>query len=137
MCKAEDAGAVSRLFADFLAAFNAGDASAVSALFTDNAVMMLNDGSSVIGRTAIRAAYDGFFQHFAAEQTASIEEIEVAGDWAFCRCSWKIALTPKAGGERAEPRGAALWILKRQGDGSWKGARQIFTADRFFLPPLG
>ena len=138
MCKSDDLAAISHLIEDYVTAVNAGDASAVSAVFTDNAVLMPSDGSVIVGGAAIRSWYEAFFQQFTDKMTVSpSEEVEIIGDWAFSRGSWQATVTPKAGGEPVQASGKGLIIDKRQGDGSWKWARVIYTADKLFLPPSG
>jgi ketosteroid isomerase-like protein len=48
-----------------------------------------------------------------------VQEIEVAGDWAWIRNRIEVAMTPP-GGETARRSGYTLTILKKGGDGRWR-----------------
>ena len=70
--------------------------------------------------------YRSFLPQFSSiEQTASLEEVEVAGDWAFAWGSESFVLVPRGGGSPIQMQGAGMSILRRQPDGSWKFARGI------------
>ena len=81
------------------------------------------------GREAVRSWTQDLVNQFAIQLTINSEEVEVFGDWAFVRTTYTTALTPKAGGEVVEERGKNIWIWKREADGSWKLARNIWNLD--------
>jgi ketosteroid isomerase-like protein len=54
-----------------------------------------------------------------------VEELEVAGDWAFAWGSETVTLVAQTGGSPIHMQGKGMSILKRQPDGSWKIARGI------------
>jgi hypothetical protein len=59
--------------------------------------------------------YRAFFPRYREiKHEAVIEEIGIAGDWAFLWGTDELRLTPESG----EP-GKSLSILKRKSDGSW------------------
>jgi ketosteroid isomerase-like protein len=84
---------------------------------------------AVVGKEAIRSRLQPYFNQFTLRLTASPEEFEVAGDWAFERGTYASTSTPKAGGEPTEDKGKYLAIWKRQPDGSWKRHRGILNSD--------
>jgi uncharacterized protein (TIGR02246 family) len=114
----------------YIAAQNAGDAAALTALFTDDAVLMPANAPAASGNEAIQAHFQTLLDQVTSELVVSQEEVEVAGDWAFSRGTHTVKLTPKAGGETMEDTGKYLNILKRQPDGSWKIARHIWNSDK-------
>ena len=116
------------------AAYAAGDADALAALHADDAIRRPPNAPLVMGQEAIRAAYQTTFEQFAAKITLSLEEVEVAGDWAFVRGTSPVTATPKAGGEPLQDEGKYLSIRKRQPDGSWKIFRTIWNSNN---PPPG
>lgn len=129
-----DAAAIQALTEEWTAAFNAGDATALAAWYTDDAVRMPPNAPAYQGREATKEAFHGLFTQFAAELTWPTEEIIVAGGWAFHRGTYTIRLTPVAGGEEIGESGKVIVICKRQPDGSWKIAREIWNRDK---PPAG
>ncbi|MFQ5962467.1 MAG: YybH family protein [Candidatus Methylomirabilales bacterium] len=145
-----DVEAVHRVRETHDAAVNAGDLEAYLAVFAEDAVLMPPNEPPVLGKEATRAWGQGLFSQFSFEETMSSEEVVVAGDWGFDRGTYTIRPTPKVGGEAAEgtpieqpeigreldyaQTGKYLWILKRQGDGSWKTARAMWSSNH---PPPG
>lgn len=114
------------------AAFAAGDAEAVAAQYTEDAVLLGPD-LALTGRAAISETYRGFFATATADLDNEIEEIQVMADgWAFLRGRLRIRSIPRdpEGGEAAEPRtGKYLAIARRGEDGAWRFARDLFALD--------
>ena len=111
------------------AALYNGDLDIFMALWSEDAVLMPPNAPSVTGREAIRSWAQDLFNQFAIQLTIISEEVEVFGDWAFVRTTYTTALTPKAGGEVVEESGKNIWIWKREADGSWKLAHDIWNLD--------
>lgn len=55
-------------------------------------------------------------------------ETEIRGDLAFHRFSYSWRLEPKRGGQLQVSHGKGLHILRREGDGDWKIARETWNA---------
>ena len=55
-------------------------------------------------------------------------ETEIRGDLAFHRFSYSWRLEPKHGGQLQVSHGKGLHILRRDGDGDWKIARETWNA---------
>lgn len=109
----------------WVAAFNAGDAAATAATYSDDGVLMPAHRAAVEGRQAIQDSFQAMFQGNTAKIALMPLETQVAGDWAYDRGTFSITVTPKAGGNAMEDSGKYLVILKRQADGSWKVHRDI------------
>ena len=84
-------------------------------------VLFLVPGQEPFGRERFEAA--------AREQAdlniagnSEIEELEIAGDWAWMRTRIKVTMTPKSG-EPIHRSGSTLTILRKQRDGKWVLAR--------------
>jgi ketosteroid isomerase-like protein len=66
-----------------LAAVRAKDVARLISMVTEDAIFLPPGFPPIRGRQAVEAMYNSFFPQFSAvEQTVSIEEVEVAGDWA-------------------------------------------------------
>ena len=124
-----DVEAINSLRDEFIVLDNAGDAAGVASLYTNDAVLMPPNEAAVTGNQAIESWSQITFDQFTSELTLAPEEVEVVGDWAFERGTYMIALTPKADGEPMEDRGKYIVILRKQVDGSWKMARDIWNSD--------
>jgi uncharacterized protein (TIGR02246 family) len=131
---AEDVAAITRLTEEWRDAWHAGDADALAAMYTDDPVLMPQNQPAVTGKETIRALYQSVFDEFTVKGSGDLQEVEVAGDWAFYRSTYTLTATPKAGGEPLEDTGKGLFIVKRQPDDTWKIARLIANSD---LPPPG
>jgi len=116
------------------AAFAAGDADAVAAEYTEDALLMPPDNPSQVGRAAIAAVYRAYFKDFKCSIKTEVQEVEVAGDWAFMRGLFTTVVTPKAGGPLQGGHGKYLVIARRGADGVWRFARDMFSTDSP-LPP--
>lgn len=122
----DDEQAIRKLTEDWLAAVKAKDIARLKDMVTEDAVFLPPGRPPIRGRHAVEAMYNLFLPQFSSiEQTASIEEVQVAGDWAFTWGTEKFVLALKAGGAPIQMEGKGMSILRRQPDGSWKFARGI------------
>ena len=55
-----------------------------------------------------------FFSRFNPEQSVTIDEVQICGDWAFTWGAETMQATPVAGGAPLTMRGHGLSILRRQ-----------------------
>jgi uncharacterized protein (TIGR02246 family) len=121
---AADTAAINALRDQFAAAFNANDAAATAATYTDDAIMMVANQADVVGGPAIQAWYAAGFKAGAAKIAFTPLETQVAGDWAYDRGSATFTVTPKSG-KAIQESSRYLVIVKRQANGSWKLYRDI------------
>ena len=128
--RAEDVAAIKSLVDENIAAWNAGDAAAVAARCTNDAVLMPPNMPALIGKEAIQSGTQLIFDQITFNLTGKVLEVEIAGDWAFARMTYAETLTRKASGEPTEDAGKWLTIVKRQSDGSWKTYRDIWNSDK-------
>ncbi len=124
-----DVEAINSLRDEFIGLDNASDAAGLASLYTNDAVLMPPNQAAVTGNQAIESWFQTTFDQFTTEFTVASEELEVVGDWAFDWGAYMTALTPKAGGEPTEDRGKYIVILRKQVDGSWRIAHDIWNSD--------
>lgn len=127
---AGDVEALNRLQKQVDSAIIAGATERYVALITDDAVLMPPNGAPVIGKDAIRVWNQAMFKQFRIQSYSSVDdEVVVTGDWAFrrARVDWTVAAT--AGGEPARDSGKYIIIYKREADGSWRVARDIWNSN--------
>ena len=111
-------------------AVKSGNTEGYVALLTDDAVLMPPGGPPLSGKNEIRAWGQQFANQFMVESYSSVDhEVIVSGDWAFRRSGITWALRPRSGGEVIIQTGKFIIIYRRQPDGSWKIARDIFNFD--------
>jgi uncharacterized protein (TIGR02246 family) len=100
------------------AAFNAGDAAAITRLYAADAVMLLQ-GQTFEGRAAIEAFHKANFEKARFDCTWTIEGMstvdKVAVVWGDDSC----IDTPRTGGAPVRWKGRWLMVYQLQPDGSW------------------
>ena len=122
----DDEQAIRKLTEDWLAAIRSKDIPGLAGMVTEDAVFLPSGFPPIRGKQAVETMYRSFFPQFSSvEQTVSIEELQVVGDWAFAWGTERFTLIPEAGGAPIEMQGKGMSILRRQPDGSWKFARGI------------
>lgn len=109
-----------------IAADNAGDLERVLGYYADDAMLLPPNEEPIRGKAAIRPRYEGLFQAFLPEIVGDIDELQVAGEWAFVRGRNRGRLTPRAGGEPRTLNDVYLMLLRRDEGGSWRIAHLIW-----------
>jgi ketosteroid isomerase-like protein len=121
-----DVEAIQTFFRGVEDSINAGDFEEWFARFTDDA-LFLQPNAATVEKESQRATAEEFWASHHMQETFTIDEIEVAGNLAYARATYEFQATPKAGGESMVEQGKILWILARQGDGSWLSSRAIWN----------
>lgn len=107
----------------WMEASRAGDTDTVLSLMTDD-VVFLQPGRPPMRKAefeaAARAQAGGTAPSF--EGSSEIQEIQVAGDWAFFWSRLTVVATPPGGLPRMRREGHTLTVLRKV-DGRWKLAR--------------
>jgi uncharacterized protein (TIGR02246 family) len=116
-----------------IAALNDGDVNAWVGAFTADGVQMPPNAPANLGRESIRTWSQAFLAPFRTAFALVVDEVQVAGDWAFERGTYTITLTPKAGGEPMQDIGKYITIYERQPSGAWGMARDIWNSNN---PPF-
>jgi uncharacterized protein (TIGR02246 family) len=118
---AADIAAVGQVREAWVTAWKAGNAAGLAALYAPGAYDMANNTPTAVGPEGIEAANTAAFGQMTPTDLAiTAEKTEVVGDLAYDRGTFKLALTPKAGGAAISDSGRFVAILRRQADGSWK-----------------
>ncbi len=124
-----DMEAIDALRGSFAAAMSAGDVDGMMFDYAEDAVQMPPNEPALRGNDAIRASYEAFLDQYDIVLENPAEEIFVTGDWGILRGSYVISLTPKADGEPIQEAGKYLVTWRRQPDGSWRVAHEIWNSD--------
>jgi uncharacterized protein (TIGR02246 family) len=123
--------AITAVADQYVKATLAGDAKAIAALYTDDAVEMPPNEPAVKGRAAIQQLYERNFKS-AKIGDFSLTHVESrsSGDTGYDAGMYRQTVTP-TGGPAMKDSGKYVVILKRVA-GSWKVAYAIYNSD---LPP--
>jgi len=124
---AQDNAAIDKVRLDFNAAYNEGNAKALTGLITRDGIWMPPGEPTVFGQGNIKARYAKLFTNMSSKFELKAGDIQLSGDWAYLSGDWSRVDTPKAGGAVKNVSGHYLLIVKRQPDGTWKIARDIWN----------
>ena len=122
-----DIAAINKVYHQYATGISTGDTDLWISLWIDDGVQMPPDESAITGKEQIRARMKSIFDMYKFKMTIDVEEVEVFGDRAFSRGTYKYTMTPRKEGEPYASTGKYLTILQRQADGSWKFARDCFN----------
>jgi uncharacterized protein (TIGR02246 family) len=122
----EDVAAILALVEEWDALTRAGDHAALLDLVTEDCVFLAPGFPPMQGRACLSPLLAGFSQ-FRIEPLFEVQEIVVAGDWAFLWAKDELTATPIAGGDPRTAKGWAVSILHRGADRIWRFARGINT----------
>ena len=113
------------------AAFEAKDIEKSLSFYVDDPVLFVPKGPAVIGKDALRKAFQPFISLPGLKATTSDLIIDVAqsGDLAFERGSFTNTITD-AKGKTTTETGKLVIVWKKQADGSWKVAADTNADDQ-------
>ena len=127
-----DVDAINQLREQEVAALRDGQVDAFLARFTDDCVVMPPDVATITGHEGLRSWAESFLEQFEMRGEYTSSNVTVAGDWAIERYTGAMTVTPRAGGESVEESVRGIHIYRRQADGTWRIAQDIWTTD---VPP--
>lgn len=125
---AADHASIRTLTDRFVQLMLAGNFDALVTLYTENGILMPPHYPAVQGRVALRAFLGGFPR--ISSFNATIQEIEGRADLAYVRGSFSMTVHPDGAPGPVEDQGKFLEIRRRQPDGSWLLAVDIFNSDK-------
>ena len=97
-------------------------------MYTENAVFMPPHQPAVQGRAALRGWMASFPR--VSRFSLTIDEIDGRADLAYVRGSYAMTLHPEGAPGPIDDVGKFIEIRKRQPDGSWLLAADIFNSDK-------
>ena len=125
-----DISAVGRATVALLDAVNGSDVSGVLDVWADDGVLMPPHHPAVHGRVEIERYFERIFKKSRFTFSFSSSHIEVSGGIALERVDFTVSVHPLDGGPPTRDAGKGLHVYRRQPDGSWKLAMDIWNGDR-------
>lgn len=125
--KAKESDAIDKVRLDFTSAFNAGNSDAIGKLIDQDAIWMMPNEPPVSGFVNIKASYIKLFKNVKAKIDLKAGSTQSCGDWAFIDGTFSRVDTLFPSGEIKNIYGHYLFVLKKQADGTWKIARDIWN----------
>lgn len=108
-------------------AFNAKQASALGALYADDAVVMpAPAGTPVIGTQAIQTFFKGLIDAGVIEHRLAMTEAVEEGNLAYQRGQWAAAMIGEDGVKQSFGGNVHL-VYRKQADGGWKAVTHIWN----------
>lgn len=127
----DDKQKIRDLIATWMRATAAGDLPQVLKLMAEDVVFLLPGQPPLRGKDAFAAGFAAASQHVRVEGASDVQEIEIAGDWAYCWNHLTVKVTLLPAGSPKLRTGYTLTILRKQPDGNWVVARDanLLTAE--------
>lgn len=120
---------IQQLIQRYEQALNASDPGAVLALYGSDPVFMPQNAPAMVGRDAVRKAYEQVFATIRLAIRFEVYEVEVLGDQAWARTSSAGRTTVLANGEVLDEGNNELFVFRREG-GEWRIHRYLFATNR-------
>jgi ketosteroid isomerase-like protein len=121
---------VTRTTAELLTAVNSSDADRCSAVWAADGVLMPPHRPSVHGHDAIVEYFRNLFSRNKFRFTFTSSQIHVAGDTATERVTYAAIIWPGDDAPPIEDVGKGLHVYRRQPNGLWKLAYDIWNSDQ-------
>jgi uncharacterized protein (TIGR02246 family) len=125
----DDIEAISQLAADWRSGWLAGDVEALLSLYAKEPVLMPQDQPALVGREAIRRAYELVLNQWDFKSEGTVKEIVVSGDLGYFWSVYTLRATSKTGVESFKVTGKSLFIVTREAAGPWKISRLMDNSD--------
>jgi uncharacterized protein (TIGR02246 family) len=117
---------IGKLLFSYRDALNAADINKVLTLYAAQGVFMPSGAPTSVGREQVKSAYELVFKSIRINIEFSIDEIVLAGDYAFVRTTSKGTSLIHATGQTATEENRELFVLQKE-NGTWKIARYMFN----------
>ena len=124
---AEDIAAIKKPNEVFGSYIVAQDFDSLIQLYTSDVVIMPPNGPSVHGRDSLRAWFESFPR--VTHMEVRVDHVDGQGDLAYVIGSYTMTIHPEGAPGPIEDRGKFIEIRKRQPDGTWPLAADIFNSD--------
>jgi ketosteroid isomerase-like protein len=114
---------------DFGARLENGDTAGLAyAFYAEGARLVPSDPYPVTGRAPIERFWQSMVEEGLREATLEPTGVEVSGGAAYTLCRYRLYVEPQAG-TALDESGICMVLFRRQRDGAWRAAEQIFHRD--------
>jgi uncharacterized protein (TIGR02246 family) len=103
----------------FVQAFQQGDAAAVAALYTEEAVLLPPNSGIIRGRTAVEETFKSLIEMGVKDLSLTTVDVGGSGDMAYEIGRYALTVQPEGQAAMADS-GKYVVVWKKQVDGSWK-----------------
>jgi uncharacterized protein (TIGR02246 family) len=116
---------------EYLDAMRANDANALAVLLTDDVIFCPPHEPIRRGKSEVKGWFEGVLKQIKTERVSVTDrEVVLADGWAIEKGEFTWTVSPVGGGGPIEDRGRFMAIWKRQNDGKWKAAYNIWNSSK-------
>jgi uncharacterized protein (TIGR02246 family) len=126
-----DEQAIRDLIAEWMSATAAGEPARLLGLMDEDVVFLTPGQPPMRGRDRFVAGLEAALAQVRIDPTSEVQEVQVAGELAYCWNRLDVTVTPLQGGEPGRRSGYTLTVLRKLSDGRWVISRDanLLTAE--------
>ena len=113
---------------EWMEAVKRGDPASLAALYTEDATLLPPNSKAIRGRQGIEAFFKAGMQMGISEATLETVDVEYLGDVAYEVGAYTMKIEPE-GGQATADKGKYVVVWKRDGDGPWKLAVDMWNTN--------
>lgn len=132
---AADVAALTAMQDREMAAVSSGNIDSALAVYASDVAMMPPGEPAVNGADALRTWFEAFLSESSASGKYASADVTVSGDWGIVHYTGELTVTPKKGGKPTTEVIKGIHVYRRQPDGSWKIAMDVWNTDAPPPPP--
>jgi len=125
-----DEQAIRDLVANWLRATSAGDLPRLLSFMAEDVIFLAPGQPPLRGKDAFATAFRSALGHVRITALSEIQEVRIAGEFAYCWNHFTVTLSPLDGGPPKRSKGHTLTILRKTHEGRW-----VVTRDANMLSP--
>ena len=125
--KEKDEAAIRKLVESMFSYMHSNDLDNYLSLIAEDIISLPPNMHSLHGIEAVKELLQPWFETLVMTHEIGETEINVDSDLAYVRIEYKDTYWPKEGGETTKMDNKALYILRREKDGTWKMTRNIWN----------
>ncbi len=110
----------------WMAAFNAGDAAGVAALYSETAMLLPPDATQIQGRQAVQDTFQAWIDDGLKDIVFETLEVEASGDLAYEVGLYSVKV-PAENDQMTTATGNFLVVWKKEADGVWRLYRDTWN----------
>ena len=124
-----DVAAIKKMQERELAAVGTGSADTALAVYTSDVIMMPPGEPAIVGSAALRTWFENATKDNNFSGNYTTNDVDVSGDLGVVHYVGQLTVTPKKGGPAMTEVIKGVHVYKRQADGSWKIAQDVWNSD--------
>lgn len=130
MSQSDDEAGILQTRDTVFGAYNVGDVDMMIRHFHPDVIQIPAFDKKLAGRAAVEANYRNTVSLFQVTISDEIEDVSVVGDLATMVGTYRISLTPRAGGQAIARSGRYMVVMRRWGDSptGWAMFRELAQA---------